>query len=186
MCPIFDCFLDSFGTYKKALRSIFDQWSKLYFGLNVQPEIQTLKVVYCSDLFSHTKECGHIFTEKKCGQTTLAFQITLVDEWMSEVLGPHFLCWISGVVPFNTWLISSWENNKCSYKQSKCTKCHLFHSKWSKLSFWVKIVVILSVAHLVTSFIIFSAWDKSRVKWDNSRNLTKKTKCSFLKELRTP
>ena len=24
-----------------------------------------------------------------------------------EFLGPHFLCWILGVVPFNTWLISS-------------------------------------------------------------------------------
>ena len=27
---------------------------------------------------------------------------------------PHFLCWILGVVPFNTWLISSWEENNCS------------------------------------------------------------------------
>ena len=86
LCPISEDFLDNFGKrYKKVFRSIFDQWSKLYFGLNVQPEIQTLKVVYCWTLFFHTKECGHIFTEKKCGQTTLAFQITLVDEWMSEV-----------------------------------------------------------------------------------------------------
>ena len=30
--------------------------------------------------------------------------------------GPHFLCWISGVVPFNTKLISSWEENNCCYK----------------------------------------------------------------------
>ena len=45
-----------------------------------------------------------------------------------------FLGWISGVVPFNTWLISSLEENKWN----------LFHSKWSKLSFWVKIAVILS------------------------------------------
>ena len=63
-------------------------------------------------------------------------------------LGPHFLCWISGVVPFNTWLISNWEDNNCCYKLSKCTKWHLFHSISSKLSFWVKIVVILSVAQL--------------------------------------
>ena len=27
--------------------------------------------------------------------------------------GPHLLCWISGVVPFNMWLISSWEEDKC-------------------------------------------------------------------------
>ena len=59
------------------------------------------------------------------------------------------------------WLITSWEENKCCYKLSKCTKWHLFYSKWSKLSFWVKIVVILSVALLVTTIIFFSAWDKS-------------------------
>ena len=39
-------------------------------------------------------------------------------------------------VSFNTWLISSWEECKCCYKLRKCTKL-------SKLSFWVKIVVIL-------------------------------------------
>ena len=89
-------------------------------------------------------------------------------------IGPNFLCWISGVVPFNLWLISSWEKIKCCYKLSKCTKWHLFHSKWLKLSFWLKIVVILSVAQLVTKVIFFSTWDKSRVKWDNSRNSTQK------------
>ena len=35
-------------------------------------------------------------------------------------------------------------------------------------------VVILSVAQLVTTVIFFSARDKSRVKWDNSRNSTQK------------
>ena len=54
---------------------------------------------------------------------------------------------------------------KCCYKLSKCIKRHLFHSKLSKLSFWVKVVVILSVAQLVTTFIFFWAWDKSPVKW---------------------
>ena len=48
------------------------------------------------------------------------------------------------------------------------------HSKWLKLTFWVKIVVIFSVAHLVTTFISFSAGDKSRVKWSKSRNSTQK------------
>ena len=38
------------------------------------------------------------------------------------VLGPLFLCWFSGVVPFNTSLILSWEENKCCYKLYKCTK----------------------------------------------------------------
>ena len=91
-------------------------------------------------------------------------------------LGPHFLCGISGVVQFTMWLISSWEENKCCYKLSKCTKWHLFQKQWSKLSFWVKIVVILSVAQLVTTVVFFSAWDKSRVKWNNSRNSTHKMK----------
>ena len=30
-------------------------------------------------------------------------------------LGPHILCGISEVVPFNMWLISSWEENNCCY-----------------------------------------------------------------------
>ena len=30
-----------------------------------------------------------------------------------------------GVVPFNMWPISSWEENNCCYKLSKCTKWHL-------------------------------------------------------------
>ena len=73
------------------------------------------------------------------------------------------------------WPISSWEENKqCCYKLSKCTKWHLFHSKWSKLSFWVKIVDIFSAAQLETTFIFFSAWDRSHVKWDNSQNSTQK------------
>ena len=35
--------------------------------------------------------------------------------------GPHFLCWVSEAVPFNTWPISSCEENKCCYKLIKCT-----------------------------------------------------------------
>ena len=34
------------------------------------------------------------------------------------------------------------------------------------MSFW-------AFAQLVTTFIFFSAWDRSHVKWDNSQNLTK-------------
>ena len=44
--------------------------------------------------------------------------------------GPHFLCWISGVVPFNTWLISSWEENKCCYKLSNWQNDNNFYLKW--------------------------------------------------------
>ena len=35
-------------------------------------------------------------------------------------------------------------------------------------------VVILSAVQLLTTVIFFSAWDKSRVKCDNSRNSTQK------------
>ena len=54
------------------------------------------------------------------------------------------------------------------------TKCTKFHSQ---LWFWVrKIVVILSVAHLVSTVIIFSAEGKSFINWDNSQNSTQKMK----------
>ena len=102
---------------------------------------------------------------------------------MMMIWGPHFLCWILGVVSFNTWLISSWEENKCCYKLRKCRKWHLFLWKWLKLSFWVKIVVILSVAQLLTTVIVFSAWDKSRVKWDNSQNSTQKMRTYIAHEI---
>ena len=53
----------------------------------------------------------------------------------------------------------------CEFRETIITKvssswANLFHSKWPKLSFWVKIV-FLSVAQLVTTVIFFSAWDKS-------------------------
>ena len=36
-------------------------------------------------------------------------------------------------------------------------------------------------AQLLTTFIFFSAWDRSRVKWDNSQNSTQKMRhCRFL------
>ena len=39
-----------------------------------------------------------------------AYELSLIflSSWTC-VLGSHFLCWISGLVPLNTWLISSWE-----------------------------------------------------------------------------
>ena len=43
----------------------------------------------------------------------------------------------------------------------KVSKLHTY-TYWSKLSFWVKIVVILSVAQLVTTVIFFSAWSRVR------------------------
>ena len=56
----------------------------------------------------------------------------------------------------------------------KCTKRHLFHPKWPRFSFRVKIVVISWATDKMTTVIFFSAWDKSRVKWDNPQNSTQK------------
>ena len=64
----------------------------------------------------------------------------------------------------------------------QCTKLHLFHSRWSKLLFLVKIVVILSVAQLLTISILYSAWDKSHVKWDTFQNWTQKMRSTISKK----
>ena len=39
--------------YKNDVRVIFDQWPKQNIGFDVEPEIQTLKVIY-------SKENGHL------------------------------------------------------------------------------------------------------------------------------
>ena len=47
MCPFFVSWFWSFGKkYKNDLRVIFDQWPKLSLGLDVQPEIPILNVIY--------------------------------------------------------------------------------------------------------------------------------------------
>ena len=56
------------------------------------------------------------------------------NSW-SPVIGPHFLCGISGVVPLNTWLISSWEDDNCYYKLSNWQKNNYLHSEWQLCQF---------------------------------------------------
>ena len=50
------------------------------------------------------------------------------EDYQSKAItiGPHFLCWISGVIPFNTWLISSREENKQNdiYFTQNVWTCH--------------------------------------------------------------
>ena len=47
LCPYFVSCFWSFGKkYENDLRVIFDQWPKLSLGLDVQPEIPILKVIY--------------------------------------------------------------------------------------------------------------------------------------------
>jgi hypothetical protein len=82
---------------------------------------------------------------------SIPIDILAHDYFIWFYFDPHFLCWISRVAPFNTWLISNWEENDCCYKLSKCTKWHLFHSNWSKLSFWVKIYSVSKWNWLINS-----------------------------------
>ena len=57
---------------------------------------------------------------------------------------------------------------------------NIFYSNWSKLLFWLKIVVILSIAQFITTVNFISASDKSCVEWDNSSNSTQKIRIYIL------
>ena len=46
-------------------------------------------------------------------------------------IGPYFLCWISGVVPFNTWLISSWEENNVVTSWANAQNGWSCHFEWN-------------------------------------------------------
>ena len=86
-------------------------------------------------------------------------------------LGPHFLYLVLGVVPFNTWLISSWEESHWCYKLSNWQCDQVFSLKMTTSTMWK----IRAFAQHVTAFIFFFIpWDKSCVIWDNSRNSTQK------------
>ena len=60
------------------------------------------------------------------------------------------------------------------------TNRQLFYSKWQLWPFWVKWISFCAFARLVTTFIFFSAWDESRVKWDNAQNSTQKMRTLVL------
>ena len=59
-------------------------------------------------------------------------------------------------------------------QSEQVTKWQLFSLKMTTLTVLSEIDVNCAFAQLVTTFIFFSAWDKSRVKWDNSQNTTQK------------
>ena len=87
------------------------------------------------------------------------FQISQGTFLYSMDLGPHFppvLNFGSCPIQHMTYLqlrrkYTCWANAQNDI---------YFTQKWPKLSFWVKIVVILSVAQLKPKVILFSAWDK--------------------------
>ena len=62
-----------------------------------------------------------------------------------NMLGPLHLCWFFTVGPFNTWLISSREENKCCYKLSNWQNKQLFSLKMTASTILSEIVVILCI-----------------------------------------
>ena len=70
-------------------------------------------------------------------------------------LGPHFLCWILGVVPINTWVISSWEENSCCLQAEQLTKWWLFSLKITTLTILSEAVVILCICSACINIFFF-------------------------------
>ena len=96
-----------------------------------------------------TVHCG-LFKIYMCLLPTYPYSFS----WQKYVdKGPLYLCWFLDVGPFNTWLISSWEENLCCYKLNKAVTKWQLHI-WLKMVevVWVKIHVILSVSQLLTTF----------------------------------
>ena len=74
----------------------------------------------------------HFFWENEWKEIPLWLLVTLI------INGTQFLCWFSGVIPFNTWLISSWEENECCFKLSNWQNDDYFLSNWKLRPFWAK------------------------------------------------
>ena len=74
-------------------------------------------------------------------------------------LGPHFLCFLGGIVPFNTWLTSSWEEKKCCYKLSNWQNDNYFHSKWPSSGSPNSIQVHTLIIH---TWEIQGRWERSK------------------------
>ena len=84
--------------------------------------------------------------------------------------GPLFLCWSQELCHL-TRNLSQIERTKKMFLQllSNWQNGNYFNSKWQLE--WNR---FRAFAQLVTTVIFFSAWNKSSIKWDNSRNLTQK------------
>ena len=77
-----------------------------------------------------------------------------------HIYGPHFLCWVSVVVPFNMLLISSWEGNKC---------CQL--TKWPVFSLKMTTSTILSETDVIL-WICSACWFSSKLEISHVLNGT--------------
>ena len=95
-------------------------------------------IITCHNL-GHPSAC----TQKVpwCWFCPFPCQFSIPDSY--DLYGPHFLCWTLGVVPFNTWLISSWEKPLLQAKQ--LTKWELFLLKMTSLTISSEIHVILCI-----------------------------------------
>ena len=100
---------------------------------------------------------GNLQREKGFGFQSLKGEILHASSWsfsifLWELCGPLHLCWFLAFGPFNTWLISCLEKRLLlqAEQMNKMTTISL------KVSFWGKIVVILSVTQLITIVIFFS------------------------------
>ena len=69
------------------------------------------------------------------------------------IKGPHFLFWNSGVVPFNTWFISNWQENNCCYKLSNWHSDKYFKLKMTILS---EIDVVLRICSACDNIFLLS------------------------------
>ena len=63
-------------------------------------------------------------------------------------MGPLHLCWFWAVGPFNTWLISSWEKNDCSYKLRNWQNDNFGNFGWNSCHF-VRLLILYQ--HLFSS-----------------------------------
>ena len=82
--------------------------------------------------------------------------------------GPHFLCWTSKVLLFNTWLMSNWEENNCCYKRSNCQNDNSFHSKWQlRIQTQTFILAVYKFSHKSTAVLWLDVKIPNQLLWKN-------------------
>ena len=119
------CLLEAFWTQlpKQSRQCFILKITEIHLDILICPTIN-----FCIQLLSR-----HL--SSKVGSISF---LTELFCWMINHLGPPFVCWISGVVPFNMWPISSWEENNCCYKLINWQNDNYLVSKWHLRPFWVK------------------------------------------------
>ena len=70
-----------------------------------------------------------------------------------------------------TWFLSSWEERTACKAEQIHKKTTIFTQNGPRLSFWVKMVLILWICSALQGVLSFSAWEKSRDSTRNSQKL---------------